>query len=95
MAGVQIGWQVGTAEAVDGLLGITDHQESAGRQRVLVILILFWRCVGAIDAGQGFVLPWIGVLKLINQGHWKLCANDGWQTTAVRMQGCMQSLQQI
>ena len=93
MASVQIGWQVGTAEAVDGLLGITDHQEGAGRQ--ILLLIIRWRRLGAIDAGQGFVLPWIGVLKLIDQGDWKLGANDGWQTTAICMQGCMQSLQQI
>src|SRR3979490_2608172 len=42
---------IGSAEAIDGLLGITDEEES---------MIL-----GTEDGSEDFVLRWIGVLKLV------------------------------
>src|ERR1700716_375386 len=50
----EVGKDIGSAEAIDGLLGITDEEEA---------MIL-----GAEDGSEDFVLCWIGVLKLVDQG---------------------------
>ena len=91
MARVQIGLKISSAETVDGLLRIANHQECAD----LLLFRVFARWMDAINSGQGLVLPGIGILKFIHHGHRKLRANYGGQTTTWRMNCCMQPLQQI
>jgi hypothetical protein len=57
--------------------------------------LVIWQVCCAINARQRFILPGVGILKLIYHGHWKLRANDLRQSTVWCMQCRMQSLQQI
>ncbi len=53
LPGLQVGMQVGIAEAVDGLLGVADQEQ---------------RCIGAmVDAAENRKLQRIGVLEFVNQ----------------------------
>lgn len=66
LPGAQVGVNVGATEGIDRLLGVAD-QEQAG-----LLVVIFQ----AIDAVEDPVLHRIGVLKLIDQRHRKLLANQ-------------------
>ena len=53
---LNVGKDVGAAKAVDGLLGVTDHQQ----RRV---------CVAAVEAMEDAVLLGVGILKFIDHRH--------------------------
>src|ERR1700680_957727 len=57
----EVGKDIGSAEAIDGLLGITDQEEA----------MIF----GTKGGSEDFVLCWIGVLKLVDQSRGVLVAD--------------------
>ena len=82
-SGRHVRGQISPAKTVNGLLGVTDHDERGrfGRTRINLL--------------QSAVLPRIGVLKFIDQGHWELLPNDFGQV-ACRCFHCIEQVfQQI
>ena len=87
----QIGVDIGAAEGIDGLLGITDHQQRAGRLASIAIDgivadgIVVGRSIARrlrIDAPEDAVLDRIGVLKFVDHRHRQLLTDLARQSLA-------------
>ena len=86
LASLQIALNVGPAETINGLLGVTNQQQCA----VAVVGL------GLVDAVKDLVLQRRGVLKLVDQGHRMLRQDAGPQTLPVgAAQGRVQPAQHV
>ena len=65
VACIQIGEDIGTTEAVDGLFWIADHYEAG----VLIVIR------NTIDTIKNLILYLVSILKLIYQTGWELLPN--------------------
>ena len=84
-AGCEVGAQISTAKTVNRLLGVTNHHQGIVGRTYL----------GCINAMQCAVLPRVGVLKFIHQGHRVLLPNGCGQTLVIGHDSMVQVLQQI
>ena len=86
LGGLQVAADIGTPEAVDGLLWITDQQQRRVDGAVLE----------PVDAAEDAVLHRVGVLELVHQGHRELAAQPGCQGLApLPLEGLVEAGQQV
>ena len=86
----QIGVDIGAAEGVDGLLGVTDHQQRAGYLVSLVAVssvnvLLIERAIARrlrIDAPEDAVLDRVGILEFVDHRHRQFLTDLTRQTLA-------------
>ena len=82
-AGFQVGKDVGAAERIDGLLGVTDHEPASA-------------FLPFIECGKDPVLSRVGILEFVDQCHRELVADDLCQTlTVAAFQGIVQAAEHI
>ena len=85
VTGFQVSAQVGASKAVDGLLGVANHDQG----------VVLANRAAVVNPVQAFVLPRVGVLKFVHQSHWVLAADGCCHLALVGVQGGVKALQQV